>query len=453
MQNNENNTDLFSWANEIRDRLIGIFEEFEGKMFEREELIRLIVLAIFCKQHLFLFGKPGVAKTLVARLAANIFGTGKFWEILMAHDTTTEQLMGSLKRDENGSIYRDLSDSMLDKEFVFLDEMFKGSNKVLNALLGPMLDRIYSEGNTQIDVPLITLFGASNEFPEGEDIKPFEDRLMFRYNVLRIQKTENKKKFHTKQFDRTKTFKDTLSLDDITIVEEGIENIIFPDAMLEYFIALQDSIISKGRINISDRKFGPDQAGKVFRVSAFLNGRKEINYSDLMLLKHIAWHNLLQKKNLEDVLTKEFFGDIVIIESELLAVEQSFDRAKGLIDSLCFQTISYQKEYVGQIGSKEYNHDVSIIKMQNSALKEQNEEIDAMISNMQLAGMIEAQCKKNIFLFEIKQTVYNNDIVDRIKIISSSVKKIIGDLDSWVEQNSGGVFNYNRERERRWPKA
>lgn len=431
-------------AEEYKSKLLAVFSEFEGKTFEREELIRLIMLAIFCKQHIFLFGKPGVGKTYIARLASNVFGEGHYWEILMAHDTTTEQLMGSLKKDENGQVYRDLSDSMLDKPFPFLDEMFKGSNKVLNALLGPMLDRKYVEGRMTIDVPLVTLFGASNEFPEGEDIKPFEDRLMFRYNVLRLEDWENKIKYNNGDFDQTPQFQNRFNIEDIDIIEKESAKIEFSRVMLENYIRLQEAILKDG-ILISDRKFGPSQAVKVFRTSAYLNGRKSVDFSDLMLLKHIAWHSLVDKKKLDEVLHDTMFGNPVGIEKAIGSVEDPYVRFVGVFKSEFIQIINLEKEYVGAAAPEEFFHDRRRIEKSKGTLEKIRSEARKISETRANAFLILGQCEQNIFLYDTKQTAYNESMQERIDTLLLNIESDVSLINGWLDNNTS-FFVYNNAR-------
>lgn len=430
-----------------KSRINTAIKEFEAKTFEREELIRLIVLAIFCRQHIFLFGKPGVGKTYIARLASNLFGSDNYWEILMAHDTKTEQLMGSIKKDDAGKSYRDLNDSMLDKPFVFLDEMFKGSNQVLNALLGPMLDRKYIEGGKIFDVPLITLFGASNEFPEGEDIKPFEDRLMFRYDVVRLQDHENRVKYNNGDFDKNPKFNTQFEIDEIFYVEEHANKVLFSREMLDNYIFLQNAIIKDG-IGISDRKFGPDQAGKVFRTSAYLNGRKEVDFSDLMLLRHIAWHNLVDKNKLEEVLINIFFGNEVEAETSISVVEETYTRTKGFFESDCMEFMGFKKDYIGQSSSENFSIDLQRLRSYLGSFGKILEQTIKLESKKKQAFAIQEQCDKNIFLFEIKQPVYTHERIARIEALKTEVRLIVENIELWMNQNQK-VFNYNTERSKR----
>lgn len=431
-------------TNNHKERLLEVFKEFEHKTFEREELIRLIILAIFCRQHIFLFGLPGVGKTYIARLASNIFGSDNYWELLMAHDTKTEQLMGSIKDDENGRKYRDISESMLDKPFVFLDEMFKGSNRVLNALLGPMLDRKYIEGKNVFNVPLITLFGASNEFPEGDDIKPFEDRLMFRYDVLRIQDHENKVKYNNGQFDQTPNFKTQFHIDEIYEIEEEAKKVDFPRSMLDSYINLQSAIIKDG-ILISDRKFGPNQAGKVFRTSAYLNGRNKVDYSDLMLLSHIAWHNLVDRTKLKEVLTNVFFGQEVETEKKISDLEELYIRTKGFFDADCLLIVSFLKDYNGSNSGEQFRNDLQMLYNFLEEFKRISINIEAMNTKIKEVFFVLNQCKNNIFIHQIEQPVFTEERIRRIEHMRKDISHTILHLENWLNENKQ-IFYYNTKK-------
>jgi MoxR-like ATPase len=429
-----------------RNRLVSIFSEFENKTLEREELIRIVILAIFCKQHIFLFGEPGVGKTYLARRAANIFGNDNYWELLMANDTQVKQLMGSLQTDENGRSYRSLTDTMLDKPFVFLDEMFKARNEVLNSLLEPMLDRQYTQGGFSVKIPLVTLFGASNEFPEGENIKPFEDRLMFRYDVKRIQLRENKLKFSRGDFDNSKTFKTTFDFDEIDFVFEHADKIEFSDEMLEQYVGLQDEIRNDG-IKISDRKFGPDQAVKVLRVSAYLNGRKAIDVSDFMLLRHIAWHNLTDRKKLHEVLNNSFFGNPVKIKKRIADVKERYDRASGQIEARCGKLLANTMEFMGNNANMEFINEKRELDRYHAEMSKIYKEAIGIDRSRQIAMRIEEYCSENIFLHGIKQKVYSEEINIQIDEVIGAVTDLVVSIEEWGSKNDK-LFDYMNEYHR-----
>ena len=62
--------------------------------------------------------------------------------------------------------------------------VFKASSSILNTLLTVMNERIYYNGTEISEIPLISMFGASNELPAEEDeLEALYDRFLLRYVV------------------------------------------------------------------------------------------------------------------------------------------------------------------------------------------------------------------------------------------------------------------------------
>lgn len=171
-------------------KLNTIERELSASLIEREEVIRAALIALLARQHLVILGPPGTAKSqLVTALASRISpanGTGlKSFNYLMTRFTTPEELFGpvsvqALKQDE----YRRVTTGKLvEAELAFLDEIFKASSAILNALLKITNERTFSNGNQEITVPLLSLFAASNELPQGNELEALWDRFLLRMRV------------------------------------------------------------------------------------------------------------------------------------------------------------------------------------------------------------------------------------------------------------------------------
>jgi MoxR-like ATPase len=104
---------------------------------------------------------------------------------LLTRFTTPDELFGpvsvqGLKSDH----YRRLTTGRLpEAEVGFLDEIFKSSSAILNSLLGIMQERVYDNDGQRVAVPLLSLYGAANELPQGEDLGALWDRLSLRVVV------------------------------------------------------------------------------------------------------------------------------------------------------------------------------------------------------------------------------------------------------------------------------
>ena len=176
-----------------------IERELSASLIERDEVIRAAIVALLTRQHLVILGPPGTAKSaLIGEIAQRISpqtGAGlRSFSYLMTRFTTPEELFGpvsvsGLKKDE----YRRITvGKLVEAELVFLDEIFKAGSAILNALLKIVNERVFYNGNQEIRIPLISLFGASNELPQGNESRgalgPFppapQDRLYERFRFL-----------------------------------------------------------------------------------------------------------------------------------------------------------------------------------------------------------------------------------------------------------------------------
>lgn len=50
-------------------------------------------------------------------------------------------------------------------EFAFVDEVFKANSEILNSMLSVVT---FHDDTTTVQCPLVSMFGASNELPEGK---------------------------------------------------------------------------------------------------------------------------------------------------------------------------------------------------------------------------------------------------------------------------------------------
>jgi MoxR-like ATPase len=108
-----------------------------------------ILLGAIARQNTILTGPPGTGKSYVARLVANLFeGANKSFLQLSAH-TPVEQVLGSvsMKALDEDKVQRNLHNSILNTNFLFLDEVEKADEAVHHAMLSLLAEReVYDDG-------------------------------------------------------------------------------------------------------------------------------------------------------------------------------------------------------------------------------------------------------------------------------------------------------------------
>lgn len=272
-------------------QLAAIEIELQQALIEREEAIRLCLVALVARQHLVLLGPPGTGKSfLIERLSQHLTdpasGNGvAYFDLLMTRFTTPEEVLGpisvtAMKADR----YERLMDGYLPTaQVAFLDEVFKSNSAILNALLRAINERAVVNGGRRVDIPLLSLFAASNELPQSDDLQAFWDRLPLRYVVGYLSEAG---------FARFLRLGDPppigvrLSLPDLEALQEAARQVALPDSLAQALEHLRRDLLAEG-ITVSDRRWGI--ALGLLKAHALIEGRVAVEEDDLAILAHVCW--------------------------------------------------------------------------------------------------------------------------------------------------------------------
>src|SRR3954452_8979744 len=141
-----------------------------GKRFlDKEELIRLLLVALIAGEHMLIVGPPGTAKSAIVRHLARLIDARTF-EYLLTRFSEPSELFGpvDIKAFRDGVYVRRTEAMLPEADIVFLDEIFKSNSAILNSLLTILNERRFYTGSRAINVPLCSLYGATNEIPNDD---------------------------------------------------------------------------------------------------------------------------------------------------------------------------------------------------------------------------------------------------------------------------------------------
>jgi MoxR-like ATPase len=211
--------------------------------------------------------------------------------------------VSGLKRDE----YRRITaGKLVEAELVFLDEIFKASSAILNALLKIANERVFHNGDQEMQIPLISLFGASNEMPQGNELEALWDRFLLRLRVGYVTDTG------FARFIRASAAKHnghnsngsqplTLLQSELTALQESAAQVAVPNAAIDLIEQLRRDLAGKG-ISISDRRWG--QSLGVLQAHALTEERDAVTEDDLVFLKHVLWQSPEQQAEIGKALAR-----------------------------------------------------------------------------------------------------------------------------------------------------
>ena len=147
-----------------------------------------------------------------------------------------------------------------ESEIVFLDEIFKCNDGVLNSLLTALNERKYTNEGRTYQIPTISFFAASNEIPNFNDpqekiLEALYDRLELKVMTENIQEKANRmavlKNKQAGMFGHTCA---TITMDELFAMQKEVAAIQVPDSINE----LADDILCDLRrigVPVSDRKY------------------------------------------------------------------------------------------------------------------------------------------------------------------------------------------------------
>ena len=258
-------------------------------VLERNEEIHTAMLALIGKQHHFTLGVPGIAKSLLVDQLVKRISDAKYFDLLLMKHSQPDEVFGgpNVKKLAEEGIFERVTTGMLpEADIAMLDEIFKANAAILNACLRAMNERKFNKGTEVIEIPLHTVFAASNELADTEELAALWDRLHFRHHSSPLQETTNFVKMISSNIpDHPEAL---ISIADIKAAAQAASLVIIPEEVLEATVTLKEQLLSQN-IEVSDRRWR--EAMKAIRSEAFYNGHEVAEINDMRPLMHFLWNN------------------------------------------------------------------------------------------------------------------------------------------------------------------
>ena len=279
-------TNNFSKLEEIKNAL-------NAKFFERENEVEAILIAILSRQHMLMIGPAGTAKSALSVELAKIVQGTEYFQWLLTRFSTPEEVFGplSLKDLEQGVYKRNTAGKMPEANLVFLDEIFKANSAILNSLLTLINERLFYNNGSPVKVPLMSVIGASNEYPEeGEGLEALFDRFLLRFEIDYIADETNFVSMMKGEGQHQPM--PSMTMEELVQLQFFTDMVAIPDEVYETLSKIRMELRDEG-IRPSERRF--KQSLSVLQAKALINQRQFVKVDDIVILENALWETVDQK--------------------------------------------------------------------------------------------------------------------------------------------------------------
>lgn len=307
----------------IRQHIQTLLTQTSQGLYEKDHIIALAILCAISGESLFLLGPPGTAKSEIARRLKKIFLDASAFEYLMSRFSIPDEVFGpvSLQKLKTEDTYeRKIEGFLPAATIVFLDEIWKAGPAIQNALLTVLNEKIYRNGRQTIHLPMKCLIAASNELPaENEGLEALWDRFLVRVISNCINDERTFYEMLTMTDMPSITIPQELLLTDELLMrwQKQINSVKVPNHILKAITIIRKELVVSSKEEksdhldyyISDRRWRKNI--RILRTSAFLNGRTEVDRTDLFLLVHTLWNKVTCIDNILRIVSSSLFYDLM----------------------------------------------------------------------------------------------------------------------------------------------
>jgi MoxR-like ATPase len=285
----------------VHEGLKPLRELLDARIVGHDDVKRALLLALVCREHVYLEGPPGAAKTLMAELVAR--GSAlRFFVYQFHRDTRTHELLGDvvLERSavEGGERIRQRVEpgGLLTAEVCVLDDLSRAPGEALNVLLRILNERRHGD----LELPLLTAIATGN--PVGDEYynEPLDpanlDRFALQLRVPGLLQSGDEDQAR----ELVERFAQDAGLDasdPAPVAERGVFDELYralpdvriPRDVIDALLGVLRTLVEEHGLTdenslLTDRTFLV-KALKLLRGRALLAGRKQVEREDLAVLE------------------------------------------------------------------------------------------------------------------------------------------------------------------------
>ncbi|MEM2007238.1 MAG: AAA family ATPase [Sulfolobales archaeon] len=294
-------------------------------LIEREEHIKMLVLAVITGGHVLIEGVPGVAKTLTAKSVARALSL-KFSRVQMTPDLLPADVIGTKIYDQKSGDFKVLL-GPIHANIVLVDEINRASPRTQSALLEAMQEKqVTIEGDVFTLPTPFTVLATMNPV-EVEGVFPLPeaqlDRFLMKLPMGGLSR-EGIRKLLRLDLDtieeELKNLKPVISREEVLEARRELKEVWVDDSVVEYVIRISEAFSSHRAVRLGLSPRGIAMLLLLSKALALAEGRKYVIPDDIKVAAaYTVPHRILIRPELmpdglakRDVLVREIISKVEV---------------------------------------------------------------------------------------------------------------------------------------------
>jgi len=299
-------------------------KEISKVIVGQDEVVRLVLTAIFCQGHSLLIGVPGLAKTLLVQTISRALDL-QFKRIQFTPDLMPSDIIGAETMDKERN-FKFIKGPVF-ANIVLADEINRTPPKTQAALLESMQEYAVTIAGQRYELPKPFFVLATQNPIEQEGTYPLPeaqlDRFMFNILLTYPSFAEEVEVVKTTTTDEPRSLNTILTSEDIIAYQHLVRKVPVPDNVIEYAVTLasktRPQTAAASPVANDYLEWGAGPRASQFLVlgakcNALLNGKYSPDIEDVQAIaKPVLRHRIVRnfKAEAEGISVDELIGKLV----------------------------------------------------------------------------------------------------------------------------------------------
>ena len=312
----ENRIDL----SELSGKITNLRGEASKALIGQQELLDLILTAMFAGGHVLIEGVPGIAKTLAAKLVSKLVAA-EFKRIQFTPDLMPSDVLGTSVFNPKTTSF-EYKKGPIFSNLVLIDEINRAPAKTQASLFEVMEEKqISNDGQTYPLESLFMVLATQNPIEQEGTYRLPEaqlDRFIFKIVVdypegpeeSQILQMTNKNTNH----HRLDFIEPVITKDEVISLRENLESIVMKDSLIDYIVALIGQTRDHHSLYLGASPRASIDLMRASKAFAAIQGRDFVTPEDIKrLFRPVVEHRIIlsPEAELQGVTVKEVTEQIL----------------------------------------------------------------------------------------------------------------------------------------------